>query len=65
VLSKLLACAEQGTELGWLIDPEDESVLDCGGRSPRNLLTGENHLPVLKGVDLLLTVAEVFGWLGL
>ena len=26
VLAKLLHCAEYGTELGWLLDPEDESI---------------------------------------
>ena len=27
VLAKLLHCAEYGTELGWLLDTEDESIL--------------------------------------
>jgi Uma2 family endonuclease len=27
VLAKLLHCAEHGTELGWLLDTEDESIL--------------------------------------
>jgi len=27
VLAKLLHCAEYGTELGWLLDAEDESIL--------------------------------------
>lgn len=27
VLSKLLHCSRNGTELGWLINPEDESVM--------------------------------------
>ncbi|MFQ3680386.1 MAG: Uma2 family endonuclease [Pseudanabaenaceae cyanobacterium] len=65
VLSKLLACAEQGTELGWRIDPEDESIWTVEGDRRIASFTGENHPPVLTGVDLLLTVTEVFGWLGL
>lgn len=27
VLSKLLHCVEYGTELGWLVDSDDESIL--------------------------------------
>ncbi|MGQ9867056.1 MAG: Uma2 family endonuclease [Pseudanabaenaceae cyanobacterium] len=34
VLRKLLICAEHGTELGWLIDPEEESIWTMSGDRP-------------------------------
>jgi Uma2 family endonuclease len=63
VLAKLLHCAEYGTELGWLLDPEDESILvvdrDCRVRELKN----SDHLPVPTGILLELNVQEVFSWL--
>lgn len=63
VLAKLLHCAEYGTELGWLLDAEDESILvvdrDCRVRELKN----KDHLPVLTGIPLELNVQEVFSWL--
>ena len=65
VLVKLLHCAEYGTELGWLLDAEDESILvvDCDRRVKE--LANSDRLPVLKGIDLNLTVEKVFSWLSL
>jgi Uma2 family endonuclease len=65
VLAKLLHCAEYGTELGWLLDAEDESILvvDCDRRVKE--FTNRDRLPVLSGVDLELTVQQVFSWLSL
>ncbi|MHC5937855.1 Uma2 family endonuclease [Nostoc sp.] len=65
VLSKLLHCSRNGTELGWLINPEDESVLGIfpGGRV--ELYESADKLPILEGIELELTVEQVFGWLSL
>jgi len=65
VLAKLLHCAEYGTELGWLLDAEDESILvvDCDRRVRE--LSNSDRLPVLTGIDLDLTVEQVFSWLSL
>jgi Uma2 family endonuclease len=65
VLSKLLHCSRNGTELGWLINPEDESVLGIfpGGRV--ELYESADKLPILEGIELELTVEEVFSWLSL
>jgi Uma2 family endonuclease len=65
VLGKLLHCIQHGTELGWLLDPLEESVLVVLTEQRVQLLTGEAVLPVLNGIDLSLTVGEVFGWLKL
>jgi Uma2 family endonuclease len=65
VLEKLLFCIDQGTELGWLIDPAEESVLVVFAEQRVRVLRSEAILPVLSGVDLSLTVQDVFRWLTL
>lgn len=63
LLGKLLHCVQHGAELGWLLDPSEESVLIVLPEQRVQLLAGESVLPVLQGIDVSLTVAEVFGWL--
>jgi len=63
VLGNLLHCSQYGTELGWLIDPQEETVLIVFPEQRVQLLRGDARLPVLQGVELALTVNQVFGWL--
>jgi Uma2 family endonuclease len=65
VLGKLLHCSQHGTELGWLIDPEEESILVVFSDQRVQLLRGNAPLPILAGISLALTVEQVFGWLTL
>lgn len=65
VLSNLLHCIGHGSELGWLLDPGEDSVLVVDNDQRIRILTGEANLPVLDGVDLSLTAANVFSWLTL
>ncbi|MFW6359421.1 MAG: Uma2 family endonuclease [Chroococcales cyanobacterium] len=65
VLGNLLHCSQNGTELGWLLDPEEETVLIVFENQRVELLKGNDSLPILDGIDLFLTVEEVFGWLRL
>ncbi|MFM7369826.1 MAG: Uma2 family endonuclease [Sphaerospermopsis kisseleviana] len=65
VLAKLLHCAEYGTELGWLLDAEDESILVVDSDRRVRELKNSDQLPVLTGVELDITVQEVFSWLNL
>lgn len=65
VLKKLLHCSQNGTELGWLIDPEEESILVVFPEQRVQLLSGTAQLPILSGIGLELTVEQVFGWLKL
>ncbi len=62
VLANLLHCIENGTELGWLLNPEDESVLVVSDRSIQ-IFKGVDQLPVLNGINLELTAEQIFGWL--
>lgn len=63
VLEKLLLCTEYGTELGWLIDPAEESVLVVFAEQRLQVLQSGKLLPVLDGMDLVLKVEDVFNWL--
>ena len=65
VLAKLLHCAEYGTELGWLLDTEDESILVIDSEHRVKELKDSDRLPVLTGISLELNVQEVFSWLNL
>jgi Uma2 family endonuclease len=63
VLEKLLHCSQHGTELGWLIDPEEESILIVFPNQRIELLRGPAVLPILSGIDVTLTAEQVFSWL--
>ena len=63
VLEKLLLCTEHGTELGWLLDPAEESVLVVFAEQYLQVLRSGEVLPILNGIDLGLKVEDVFNWL--
>ena len=65
VLKKLLLCSQSGTELGWLIDPDEETILIVYYEQKIQLLSGNEKLPILSKIDLSLTVDQVFSWLNL
>ncbi|HYW17937.1 MAG TPA: Uma2 family endonuclease [Nodularia sp. (in: cyanobacteria)] len=65
VLRNLLHCSQNGTELGWLIFPEEASILTIFPNQRVEMLTGADSLPVLSNIDLSLTVEQVFSWLTL
>jgi Uma2 family endonuclease len=65
VLANLLHCAEHGTELGWLLDPEDESVLAVFSDRRVQEYKNNDNLPMLKDIPLELTVQLIFSWLSL
>jgi Uma2 family endonuclease len=65
VLGNLLHCSEHGTELGWLLNPSEESILVVFADQRVQLLSGDRPLPVLNDIPLSLTVEQVFSWLKL
>jgi Uma2 family endonuclease len=65
VLEKLLYCSEHGTEIGWLIDPDVDSILTVDADQRVQILSGNRSLPILSEIPLSLTVEQVFGWLSL
>ncbi|HYW19053.1 MAG TPA: Uma2 family endonuclease [Nodularia sp. (in: cyanobacteria)] len=63
VISNILHCLRHGTQLGWLIDPEERLILAfIPGQEPMEF-TGCDRLPIPKFFTLDLTVDQVFGWL--
>lgn len=65
VLDNLLFCSEYGTELGWLINPEEEVILVVFSEQKVKLFQKEDILPLLENIDLKLTVNDVFSWLSI
>ena len=66
VIKKIIFCLKQGTQLGWLIDPKDESVTIYQPEQFPEIKSDEEILPVLECVEeLQLSVTEMFDWLNL
>ncbi|MEO0373908.1 MAG: Uma2 family endonuclease [Cyanobacteria bacterium P01_A01_bin.17] len=63
VLDNILYCLENGSCLGWFIDPDDLSVLFLLPQQQPVLCRGDRVLPVLPNLDLTLTASKVFSWL--
>lgn len=63
VLDNLLHCSESGTSIGWLIDPEAETVLIVFPEQRVKLLRDEDILPLLPNIPLELRVSNIFNWL--
>jgi len=63
IISNILHCLKYGTQLGWLIDPDERLILVfIPGQEPVELRSSE-YLPIPKFLTLDLTVDQVFGWL--
>jgi Uma2 family endonuclease len=65
VLRNLLHCCKNGTELGWLIFPDEVGILAVHPNQRIELLETTDALPVLSNIDLSLTVEQVFSWLNI
>ncbi|EAW35613.1 Uma2 family endonuclease [Lyngbya sp. PCC 8106] len=64
VIRKIIFCINQGTQLGWLIDPTDESVMIFQPNLFPDIKLGEEILPPLETLqDLQLSAKEMFSWL--
>jgi Uma2 family endonuclease len=60
-----LHCLNAGSNLGWLIDPDEKSVLVYpNGKQPIFFQEPEQLLPVPDFMgDFQLTIGELFAWL--
>jgi len=65
VALNILHCLEHGTQLGWLIDPEENLILVYSpGQQVEAFEDPTTVLPVPPfAASLTLTLGEVFGWL--
>ena len=65
VLRNLLHCCKNGTELGWLIVPDEVGIFAVHPNQRIELLEATDTLPILSSIDLSLTVEQVFSWLNI
>jgi Uma2 family endonuclease len=66
VMRKIMFCLNQGTQLGWLVDPEDESVMILEPNKFPEIKIEKEILPVLEEIkDLQLSAEEMFNWLAI
>ncbi len=65
VTKNILNCLKHHTQMGWLIDPGERSVLIYRPNQPTEVFDQpEARLPVPDfATDLSLTIEELFGWL--
>lgn len=65
VTKNILHCLKHGTQMGWLIDPEERSVFVYLGDRPTEVFDeSEALLPMPDFVkDFTLTVSNLFSWL--
>jgi Uma2 family endonuclease len=71
VIDNILHCLEQGSQLGWLIDPDEKSIFVFQpNQTPKiykvnlsNNETQQETLPSLDKIESELTANKIFGWL--
>jgi Uma2 family endonuclease len=63
VIDNILHCLRNGCKLGWMLDPDDYSILIFYPQKEPNVCRGDHQLQVIEGVNLILTAEQVFTWL--
>jgi len=63
VIDNLLHGIKHGCRLGWMLDPDDYSILIFAPQEEPNICRGDRPLRVLEGVPLEITTEQVFAWL--
>jgi Uma2 family endonuclease len=63
VTGNILHGLKYGCQLGWLLDPDDRSILVFQPKQQPELRQGKDDLIVLNELELTLTVEQVFSWL--
>ncbi len=64
VMEKIIFAFENGTKLGWLIDPERKRVMVFQENQMPEIKSGDEQLPALEVVqNWQLSAAELFRWL--
>jgi Uma2 family endonuclease len=65
VIDNILFCLNNGTELGWLIDPQEKLVMIFQPGKQPEIKQDADLLPVLSSLEntLQVSVQDVFSWL--
>ncbi|WP_204104539.1 MULTISPECIES: Uma2 family endonuclease, partial [Spirulina sp. CCY15215] len=63
-IGKIVFCLQHGSQLGWLVEPQDRSVTIFTRDRLPEIKSGEEILPVLDCLtDWQLSARELFDWL--
>lgn len=63
VTGNILHCIRHGCQLGWLVDPEDRSILVFLPNQQPQLFAGSSRVLVPDKIGLSLSSDQVFSWL--
>ncbi|MEB3192906.1 MAG: Uma2 family endonuclease [Snowella sp.] len=65
VIKNILYCLNNQTEMGWLIDPQEQSIFVYQPQRSPEIFDEEESLLLLPSFaqEIKLTVGEIFGWL--
>ena len=63
VIDNLLHCLKHGCQLGWMVDPDDASIVVFLPQKEPDIYRGDRLLQLINGVDVSLTATQVFDWL--
>jgi Uma2 family endonuclease len=63
VIDNILHCLKYGSKLGWMLDPDDYSVLAFMPQAEPEVYRGDRQLKAIEGVQLALTPQQIFAWL--
>jgi Uma2 family endonuclease len=63
VTGNILHCLRHGSQMGWLLDAVDRSILVLRPDQPPELFIGSDIVPVPSMIALRLTTDQVFSWL--
>jgi len=63
VTRKIIHCLQHNCQLGWLIDPDDRSILAFLPNQQPLFCEGSDVVPVPEMIPLNITAEQVFSWL--
>ncbi len=60
VIDNILHCLKYGSQLGWMLDPDDYSVLTFTPQQEPEVCRSDRQLKIIAGVQLTLTPQQIF-----
>lgn len=63
VTKKIIHCLQHNCQLGWLVDPDDRSILAFLPNQQPQFCEGSDVVPVPEIIPLNITAEQVFSWL--
>ena len=63
VTGNLLHCLKHGSQIVWVKEPDDRSVMILKPNQPPELVSGDEPIPGITELTLELTATQIFGWL--